>query len=72
MPKAKEEKEEEERREWFVCRCLRDFLRSPVGRHLLNARREMLLALRACVDAKIERIERLLEETDEPKEIPVQ
>ncbi|MFQ5810255.1 MAG: hypothetical protein ACE5JM_11605 [Armatimonadota bacterium] len=70
MPK-REKSDEEEREPWLMCDCIRDFLRSPVGRHLLNARKELLLAARACVDRKIERVERLLED-DEPRQVPVE
>jgi len=76
MAETEKEKSEEEcqeggRRYWFVCECIRDFWRSPVGRHLVNARRELLLACRTCIDRKIERLEKLLED-EEPKKIPVE
>jgi len=37
----------------------------------VNARRELLLACRTCIDRKIERLEKLLED-EEPKKIPVE
>ncbi|MGD8238361.1 MAG: hypothetical protein PVH68_07415 [Armatimonadota bacterium] len=70
MPE-REKSHNEAREPWFVCDCIRDFLRSPVGRHLLNARRELLLAARACVDTKIERVEKLLQD-DEARQVPVE
>jgi hypothetical protein len=72
MPKRKEDRnEDQERRPLSLPNCIRDFLRSPVGRHLLNARKELLLAARACIDRRIERVEKLLQQ-DEPKQVPIE
>ena len=62
---------ERQQRPWYWCNCVRDFCRSPVGRHLVNARKEVLLAIRECVDSRIERLDGLLED-EEPKRVPVE
>ena len=46
-----------------ACRWMHDrvnrFHATPGGEHFKNARKEMLLGLRALLDARIERVERL-------------
>lgn len=54
---------------WLPGRLLREFCRTEVGRHLVNARKEFLLALRACIDARIRHLEEL---TEEPRKIEVE
>ena len=49
----------------WLCECRARMARSPVGRQVLRARREMLRAVRTCVDRKIAHLDRLL--TDEPE-----
>ena len=41
--------------------CARRFYSTPWGRHFRNARREMLLGVRAVVDRGIERLDNLAE-----------
>lgn len=48
-----------------VCSCLEWMAQSPVGRHLLRARREVLHAVRAGLDRQIGRLDQVL--TDEPE-----
>ena len=71
MPKHEEENDENERSCCYWVDCLHDFWRSPVGRHLVNARKELLLAMRASIDRRIDRLEKLLED-DEAKRVPVE
>ena len=54
-----------------VHKCIAE---SEPLRHLVNAKKEMLLALRAVLDAKIQRLEKLLEPPEEPagREVPVE
>ena len=61
MPEEVRSETEEELRCLF-CDCLRALARSRAGRHLLNARKEFLLAVRSAVDARIRRIEAATEE----------
>jgi len=48
-----------------------EFCRSEVGQHLVNSRKELLLALRAAIDYKIERLDQLTRPR-EPREVEVQ
>ena len=43
-------------------------------RHLVNAKKEVLLAVRALIDAKIECLDKLLQPPEEPagREVPVE
>lgn len=50
---------------------LDELRRSDVARHLMNSRKELLLAVRAVLDQEIERMERLAEPT-EPRKIDVE
>jgi len=52
-----------ERVEEFCC--------SEVGQHLIDSHKELLLALRAALDHKIERLDELTKPT-EPREVEVQ
>lgn len=55
----------------LMCLFLDELGRTVWGRHLLNARKEVLLAVRAMVDQRIERIERATQKS-EAKRIEVQ
>jgi len=50
---------------------LNRFYSTPCGRHLKNARKEMLLAARALIDRKIEWLDSMGQEA-EPRKIEVQ
>ena len=55
-----------------LCECLERLRRSEAGRHLLAARREMLLAARACLNRRIGWLERLLAEEPKAQSIKVE
>lgn len=46
------------------------FCRSEAGRHLVNSRKELLLAVRAAIDSRIDRLDELTGESEsaEPSE----
>ena len=60
-------KEDEQRQPTIcpLCSYLEWMVQSPVGRHLLRARREVLRAVRAGLDRQIGRLDQVL--TDEPE-----
>ncbi len=68
-PNVHIEDDTEEEPRCLLCDLLHEVARTDVGRHLLNARREFLLALRAGLDARIRRID---EATEEARRIEVE
>jgi hypothetical protein len=46
--------------------CAREMMKSEIGRHLLGAKKEMLLATRAVIDAKVKWLESLDQTPAEP------
>ncbi len=55
-----------------LCELLDRLRRSEAGRHLLTARREVLLAMRACLDRRINFVEQLLGEEPAAQNIKVE
>jgi hypothetical protein len=46
--------------------------RSPIGRHVLRARREMLRAARNCLDRKIANLDQILRDEPEVHSVKVE
>ncbi|MFQ6098347.1 MAG: hypothetical protein ACE5O2_11540 [Armatimonadota bacterium] len=55
----------------IFCRICDELRKSEACRHLMNARKEVLLAVRACIDEALKRIEERQAE-GEPQKIPVE
>lgn len=52
-------------------RSVKEFCRSEVGQHLINSHKEVLLAMRAAIDCKINHIEEFTE-TESSREVEVE
>jgi len=62
----------EDRPVCWLCECRARMARSPIGRHVLRARREMLRAARNCLDRKIANLDQILRDEPEVHSVKVE